>query len=214
MQFKQEKIMLTSKKIKLSLLIIACVAAFYAIYAYMTQKLTYHEPATHVASIIRNTKPLTTFALTDTNNTPFTEHSLRGHWTLLFFGYTRCPDICPRTLAIVRDTWSQFNKYAPARFVFADISKDPASLRDLKQFVANYNQDFIGISGTPLEMHQLSDQLGIYAQEVLGQDAVTARIDHTAALMLIDPQARLRAVLTPPFNAADIKEDLEAIINL
>src|SRR5215831_17894628 len=75
------------------------------------------------ATVLSPPKPLEVdFSLQDTSNKPFTPASLKGHWTVLFFGYAQCPEICPQTLAIVSEAWRQ--KLDPnAQFVF--VSLDP-----------------------------------------------------------------------------------------
>jgi protein SCO1/2 len=192
---------------KKSIFLIAGFMVFAATYYFLAPQFQYQAPETHVASAVKSPSALKAFNLTDSNGNVFDQQSLRGHWTLVFFGYTHCPDICPRTLAILRETWQHYNKQhpAPVRFVFADISDNPATSNDLKKFLQNYNPSFIGISGSPEEMRKFSDQLGIYSQ--LLED----RLDHTAALLLIDPHARLTAVFSPPFSDLDLIHDLQVL---
>lgn len=195
------------RRLILPCLLLLGVAAFFSIWQAIAPRFKYTPPTTHVASPFKPSTPLKQFTLTDTNGNPFTAKSLRGHWTLLFFGYTRCPDICPRTLSIVKETWQQFSQTAttPAKFIFADISNQAISHDELKVFLNNYHPDFLGLTGSQLDMHKLSDQLGIYSK--MQQDS----IDHTSAMMLIDPQARLCAIFTPPFSAQDLIHDLQVL---
>lgn len=197
-----------------SLLLLAFVS-YIAIWKLVAHKFKYHPPTTRIASAFKPTNPLKEFNLIDSNGNNFTNKSFRGHWNLLFFGYTRCPDICPRTLAIVRQAWQQFSQTshaAPARFIFADISSTALPYNDLKMFLNNYDEDFLGLTGPNIDMHKLSDQLGIYAKMQAGSEGVM--IDHTSALMLIDPQGRLCAVFTPPFSATDLEQDLRILTKL
>lgn len=190
-----------------SIFLIAGFMVFAATYYFLAPQFQYQPPETHVASAVKSSGPLKSFKLTDTNGNVFDQQSLRGHWTLVFFGYTRCPDICPRTLAILRETWQHYDKKhpAPARFVFADISDTPVTNEELKRFLENYNPNFIGVSGPPAEMRKFSDQLGIYSQ--LFED----RLDHTSALLLIDPHGRLTAIFSPPFSDLDLIHDLQVL---
>ena len=66
-----------------------------------------------LATLINNTTPLAPFSLVDTNHQKFTSQNLKGHWNVLFFGYTHCPDICPTTLAILNDTYSKLKDREP-----------------------------------------------------------------------------------------------------
>ncbi len=180
---------------------------FAAIYYFLAPHFQYQPPETHIASAIRKPEALHNFILTDTNGNKFDQQSLRGKWTLVFFGYMRCPDICPRTLAILRETWQHYNKKrpAPVRFVFAEISATPVSSSELKKFLENYNPSFMGVTGSSVEMRLFSDQLGIYSQQQ--ED----RLDHTASLLLIDPHGRLTAIFSPPFSDLDLVHDLQIL---
>lgn len=200
-RFKRRIILLT--------ILLLGVLVFVAIWKSIAPKFKYQAPITNIASPFKTSAPLKEFTLIDSNGNPFTAKSLRGHWTLLFFGYTRCPDICPRTLSIIKDAWQQFahSKRTPARFIFADISNQAVPYNELKLFLNNYNPEFLGLSGSQLDMHKLSDQLGIYSKM---QEGV---IDHTSAVMLIDPSARLCAIFTPPFSAQDLVHDLQVLTN-
>lgn len=186
--------------------LIASMLTFAAAKLIGTRKTT--PPQTRVATVVQANKKLSAFSLVDTNGTEFGEHSLQGRWTLLFFGYPKCPDICPATLGIVRDSWNILSKRKPnstLRFVFADISSQQIATSQLQQFMQNYHPQFIGVQGAKEEMQKLGDQLGIYAKQQ-GDS-----IDHTAALMLIDPQGYLHAIFTPPFTADDIVHDLSIL---
>lgn len=189
------------------ILSILCIGLLLAAWIFIIQpKLSPLKPKlTVAASMVKPHKALTPFSLIDTDNKQFNEKSLRGHWTLVFFGYTKCPDACPKTLDILRQTWSIFaSKQAiiPVRFVFVDISPNQISKQQLRQFLHNYCTDFIGITGTSEQIHTLSDQLGIYSQQ--GQNA----IDHTVTLMLINPHGSLYATFTPPLSAEELAHDL------
>lgn len=201
--------MISKRHLTFSLLFIF-ISAILILFFIKTLKnnYTHTKPITKVASIFKNNKKLIDFKLNATDGKVFSAKSLRGHWTLLFFGYTKCPDICPRTLGVVRDTWQIFknqNQPLPVRFVFADISNAKVDLNELGQFVHNYDSEFIGVTGSILEMQALSDQLGIYTKDT------EQGLDHTAALLLIDPQGTLHATITPPFNAEELAHDLKVL---
>lgn len=169
------------------------------------KKTQENEAVMQIATMVKSPTPLQQFNLLATNGTEFTQNSLLGQWSLIFFGYTKCPDICPKTLNIVRNTWAMLSNTKPrpnVQFIFTDISNSPVTIDELKEFLQNYNPEFIGLSGSTEAVHKLSDQLGIYTK------SEENKIDHTAALMLIDPQGRLQAVFTPPFSAQDILHDL------
>ena len=157
-----------------------------------------------LATLINNTTPLAPFSLVDTNHQKFTSQNLKGHWNVLFFGYTHCPDICPATLTVMRDVWHNFDT-PPARFIFASVDPQNDSDKDLKTFLGHFHKNFIGLTGEQREMKNLMQQLNIFADES------EERIDHTAALMLINPKGQLKAVFTPPLDPNAITHDLKLL---
>jgi len=200
--------MLTNLLAKRSVIFVfCCLLALYGAWYFISP--LYKSPQTQLqsATIIKPNKNISNFNLQDYDGKTFNDQSLRGHWTLLFFGYVGCPDICPATLADVKQIWQMYNpKPVPLRFVFASIDPLPVDNTTLKSFLQNYDPSFIGISGAPTAMQKLSSQLGVYANV---HDQI---IDHTATLMLINPQGNLYAVFTPPFDTQKIFSDLQILL--
>src|SRR5216110_964327 len=142
-------------------------------------------------------KPLAAFAFTDQENRVFDLSRLKGKWSFLFFGYTHCPDICPTTLATL----------ARAR---ENIAKSAAGAKDV-QFVfisVDPNRDTAG------QLGNLAGQLGALYQVEVKPGAENYPVYHTAAVFLVDPQARYRAVFAPPLDAEGISRRFEVLRQL
>ncbi len=155
-------------------------------------------------------KPLTVFELRDQNNTPFTLEDLKGRWSMLFFGYTHCPDVCPTTMTLldsVVDELKSEKKSAP-QVVFITIDPERDTPKHLADYITYFNPDFRGLSGTPEKLSILTGQLGILSMKV--DDQKTGKegyiMDHTASIFLIGPEARLIGVFSPPHNKEDIMQ--------
>lgn len=159
-------------------------------------------------------QPLPEFALVAEDGRPFTRAGLENRWTLLFFGFTHCPDVCPTTLALLADVRKRLGDLPEgSRPEVALVSVDPA--RDTPEAMAGYvrgfDPSFRGITGSPAAIDSFTAALGIAHRKVpMGADQYM--VDHTAAVFLIDPQARRTAVFSPPLNAADIASDYRAIL--
>src|SRR5260221_10325910 len=124
------------------------------------------NPAIASATVLNPSKPLINFSLQDSNEKPFTQNNLIGHWTLMFFGYADCPEICPTTLAIVSGVWRSFAEQSPhpkAQFIFATLDPTTDTPQKLKTFLSTFHPDFIGITGNPTEMEQLSKAMHVYS---------------------------------------------------
>jgi protein SCO1/2 len=150
---------------------------------------------------------LTAFTLTDQNNRPFGLGRLKGKWTFMFFGYTRCPDVCPTTLAVMQNIATVLERdprQIKSQFVFVSIDPQRDSLSGLGGFVEYFNPGFIGLSGNPAQLQGLVQQIGVEAKRLKGDNAGNYLMSHTSAIMLIDPQARLQAKFPPPHERAGI----------
>ena len=158
------------------------------------------------------------FTLTDHQGRPFTLAQMQGHWTFLFFGYTHCPDICPTTLttlnAVARKIAALPNPSPAAptpQYVFVSIDPERDTPELLAKFVPYFNPDFIGATGTADAIAALTKQLSVLYLKVESQDPQGYLMDHSAALLLIDPQGRLHALMSPPFDTGDMAQDFQKL---
>ncbi len=151
------------------------------------------------ATVVDDVNPVPAFRLSGPQG-DVTRQTLEGQWTFVFFGYTYCPDVCPTTLGVMKRLRSGLNRDEQPQVLF--ISVDPArdSLDLLKNYVSAFDPAFIAATGSDEALAPLLKHLGAMFQrnnESADQDHYT--VDHTAAIFLVDPQARLKAVFSPPF---------------
>jgi protein SCO1/2 len=155
------------------------------------------------------------FQLIDSNAQAYGHDQLMGHWSLLFFGYTSCPDVCPTTLTTLAQVHQQLidladNKRLQMVFVSVDPKRDTPA--QVGQYVKFFNANFVGLTGTPQNIEQFTNAMGVpVAIHDSGNGAYT--VDHAATLFLLDPQARLAAVFSPPHDTATLATDLRAVVN-
>jgi protein SCO1/2 len=172
-------------------------------------------PEITTATILKPKRLITDFALTDTSGKPFTEKSLLGQWTLMFFGYAQCPEICPKTLATMTELWKQVPM--GLRFVFVSLDPKSDTVQNLSDFLGRFNPNFIGLTGEEAVVERLGKASGIYSWQdpnANKNDPSTPKIiDHSATLLLINPQGRLHAVFTPPYQAEPMAKDLQQILS-
>lgn len=160
-------------------------------------------------------KALTAIALEDHRHQPFTLERLEGRWTLLFFGYTHCPDVCPVTLTVLKNALALMagagTDAEPPQVVF--VSVDPArdTLDHLAAYVGHFNPEFLGVTGTEPDLKALVRQLGVLY--ILGEPDASGEylVDHTAAVFLVDPRGHLVALFQAPHDAATIAGNIPEI---
>ena len=173
-------------------------------------------PVLTTGTLLPQRRSLTPFALTDTAGAPFTEASLRGRWTLLAFGYASCPDVCPLLLATFRDVHRRLAERQLAggmRFVFVSVDPERDDLATLKDYVTYFDPAFLGATGPHPELQRLTRQLGVlYQRAAEGESALGYLVDHSATLLLIDPEGRFTAVFSAPHDASGIAADVGALV--
>jgi len=157
-------------------------------------------------------RPLPEFTLLDQHSQPFTRASLEGRWTLLFAGFTHCPDICPSTLATLSAVDRELGEAGQVLQVLL-LSLDPE--RDtpdaLQPYLAHFNPRFVGATGDMKEIDRLMAALGLgYIKVPTSADGYT--IDHSTALVLIDPRANVVGYFKAPLRPEAIADDLRPVL--
>lgn len=154
-------------------------------------------------------RALQPFELVDHTGKPFANDDLRGRWTFVFFGYTHCPDVCPTTLSVLNSVAARLEAAGRhARFVFVSVDPGRDTPELLEQYVTYFNGEFLGVTGTEQALADLTRQLGVVYMQVPSPDGPEAYlVDHTASVLLFDPDGRLHAIFSAPLKAADISED-------
>ncbi len=177
----------------------------------LQQRSTDAVPELEAGTVLPEPRSLPEFALLDHHERPFGRADLVGQWTLVFVGFTHCPDICPATLAKLAGldaTLREQGIEVQTLFVTVDPERDdPATL---SRYVTHFSPRVIGATGEKSEIDNLVAGLGFtYIKVPLGDDNYT--VDHSAALALIDPRGRLTAWFTPPLRQAALAADLAAL---
>lgn len=157
-------------------------------------------------------RPLPEFTLQDQDGQRFTRASLSGQWTLLFAGFTSCPDICPTTLGMLATLDSHLERAGrEIRVLFIGLDPerdDPATMRGYLHF---FNPGFMGATGETAQIDKLMEALGLaYVRVPTGAESYT--IDHSTALALIDPQARVVGYFKAPHLPEAISADLVPVL--
>jgi len=189
---------------------IAIVAAFAGVYvARMLNQPA--VPSLEAGTALPQARVLPEFGLVDTQGKAASPAALRGHPTLVFFGFTHCPDVCPTTLALLADVQKQVARQDPAvagiRIALISVDPERDTPEQLGSYIASFRGDFIGLTGNPSEIVKATRAFGVAAARVdLGGGNYT--MDHSAAVFVLDSQARIVAVFTPPLSAAALGRDL------
>ncbi|MFS8137107.1 MAG: SCO family protein [Thermomonas sp.] len=209
----------------LPLLIIAVLAAAGGLWA--AQGLfgsnttgTHASPLPPVSSITMLPTPrvLPPFSLQQSDGTALTGEELHGHWTLVFMGFTHCPDVCPTTLAelnAAQKQWAALPEASRPRVLFVSADPDRDTPKITGDYAHAFNADSMAATAPVPELEAFARSLSLVFMKVPGPSgrADDYSIDHSATMVVLDPQARMAGVIVPPFDSKAIALDLLALTN-
>jgi protein SCO1/2 len=166
-------------------------------------------------TILAPTRALADFSLIDNRGRSFGAQNLRGHWSLLFFGYTDCPDYCPTTLTTLAALEKQLRAaktVAPPQVIFVSVDAKRDTPARLNQFVPNFDPEFIGLTAANQPaIEALAKTWGVAVNIQYGADG-NYIVDHSTVIFVIDPAGHLAAILTGPFTVDALQSDYRRIV--
>ena len=154
------------------------------------------------------------FELTRGDGSRFQLSDLQGKTVLLFFGYTSCPDVCPTTLAELKQALENLGgeNAQQVRVVFVTVDPERDTPERVQEYVNHFNSDFIGLSGTESELVPVWQKYGVFREIVDGNSAAGYIVNHTARVTLIDPEGNMRLSFAFETPVEDIVHDLKLLL--
>ena len=149
-------------------------------------------------------------SFTDEESQTKAKNDLQGKWSLLFFGYTFCPDICPTTLSVMQQMWSKMTPEQQTQFEVVLVSVDPArdTPEQMKTYMDYFEPAFTSLTGNEASLKSLATQLNaVYAKvprydENGNEDPELGYLmDHSANIAILNPQGEYAGFIKPPFNS-------------
>lgn len=176
-------------------------------------------PPAELAGVLRSEyRALAAFELTDHNGRVFDETRLNDRWSLIFFGYLSCPDICPMTLHELGNFWNLLQDEDSAgdvapnpQVIFVSVDPQRDSLQQLASYISHFNPGFIAATASPHALQDFAAQFGagfvIEAETAPGQYLV----GHSSAIFVVDPLGRSVAILSQPHYASTLLKQYRRI---
>jgi protein SCO1/2 len=163
-------------------------------------------PSLESGTSLPRPKVLGDFDLVDTQGAAASPATLRTHPTLVFFGFTHCPDVCPTTLALLASVQKQA-AIPGLKVAFISVDPERDTPQQLGRYISSFGGDLIGLTGKPSEIVKATKSFGVASARVdlAGGDYT---MDHSATIFALDSEARIVAVFTPPFHAGPLTRDV------
>ena len=171
------------------------------------------HPQLAAALLYPEPRALPDFRLEQANGQPLTLADWRGKWSIVYFGYASCPDVCPTTLAALKAAWGDLGKrglHDKLRIGFVSVDPERDTHEVLTKYVGFYSSDFLAASGSDEELTKITRALGLVYTRTKKPDG-SIEVDHSGSAVIIDPQGRLAGILRPPFEAKAISDDMATL---
>ncbi len=202
-----------NNKLILTIAAVAAITAGYWFGQHGTNPATENAASANIRGFVLKTpRKIGVPELLRDNGEAFTKQDLIGHWSLLFYGYTNCPDICPTTLSTIAAAKKQATDFPQVIFVSVDPKRDNAEL--IGEYVRYFDQDFIGVTGEEKMLQAMASQMSVAAMALPPEKPGDAYlVDHSANLLLLDPDGNLAAMLRPPHSVDSILHSINTVMN-
>jgi protein SCO1 len=160
-------------------------------------------------------RALPEFSLIDQKGRTFATADLRGHWSLLFFCYTNCPDFCPTTLTTLAAMEKSLRAAKAAvlpQVVFVSVDAKRDTPAQMAKYVPYFDPSFIGLTGADQpSIEAVAKKLGVAVSIQPAADG-NYTVDHSGAMFVLSPDGRIVAILTGPFSAGALQSDFLRIV--
>jgi protein SCO1 len=200
---------------KLLSIVLVCVVGIAGVAASLMWR--HHAAPVELATgtLLTPSRALPDFNLIDQKGRPFSAADLRGRWSLLFFGYTNCPDFCPTTLTTLAAMEKSLAAAKAAVFpqvVFVSVDAKRDTPAQLAKYVPYFDPDFIGLTAADQpSIEGFAKKLGVGVIIQATADG-NYTVDHSGAIFVLDPGGRIAAILSGPFSVGALQGDFQRIV--
>jgi protein SCO1/2 len=188
----------------------------FALGAYLARDMLPAErtpPELARGTVFREPRPLPDVALTDQDGNRLDSEAMRSHWTLLFFGFTQCPDVCPTTLATLAQARRKLSDLPPQqqpRVLLVSVDPERDDPERLRSYVRFFDPEFLGATGTADQVAAAAAAFGVpYAKVPLHGGDYT--MDHGSGVFVVGPSG-LVAYSSGPQDATELASDYRKIV--
>ena len=172
------------------------------------------KPSLITGKILVRPMEIDNFELIDQNNEVFNKKSLEGGWTVLFFGYTNCPDVCPTTIYKLAEIKNGIKEDLPsANFntVLVTLDPDRDSSERLDEYIGYFDETMLGVTGTYENIQSFTSSLSVFYQRINKEEGYD--FNHTASIFVFDKGGSLFATMSPANTVGELESDFFTILN-
>ena len=172
------------------------------------------KPTLATGKILARPMEIDQFELIDQNNAAFNNKSLEGGWTVVFFGYTNCPDVCPTTIYKLAEIKNGIKEKLPSTdfyTVLVTLDPDRDSTERLHEYIGYFDETMLGVTGTYENIQSFTSSLSVFYQRINKEEGYD--FNHTASIFVFDKNGLLFATMSPANTIGELTEDFYTILN-
>jgi len=178
------------------------------------RELTEQEYKDLGAYFIDPPRQLSGFQLISDQNMNFAIDDFKGKWSILFFGFTFCPDICPLTMKQLSNVKEELkDKANRINFYLVSIDPDRDSPENLRTYLDNFDEEFIGLTGEIDKIYKFSTQVNAPFFPVVNSNEENYTVDHSGSLVLINPNGHYAGFFRAPHNTKNLSKALASLLD-
>ncbi|MGH8063001.1 MAG: SCO family protein [Pseudoxanthomonas sp.] len=175
-------------------------------------------PETKSITMFPQPRALPAFSLRQSDGTQLTSGELNGHWTLVFLGFTYCPDVCPTTLAELaqaQNQWKPLPDSIRPRVLFVSVDPERDTPTRIGEYAHAFHADTLAATADVPTLENFARSMMFVFQKMPGKDfdqnPDDYTMDHSANIAVLDPQGRMVGFIKPPFQPRAIADDMAAL---
>ncbi len=175
---------------------------------------TQSEPEVQTAMLYPAPQPLPDVALASTDGTTAGPEFFENQWSLVFFGFTECPDVCPATLTILaaaRKKLEQADVEALPRIVLVSVDPERDTVDRLRAYTGGFGEGIVGLTGSLDDIRTFTNELNIFFQKV-DVEGGGYTVDHSSVVMVVNPDGQLIGLFSAPHKADTIARDFRVLL--
>ena len=203
-----------------AIILVAALAAALGLWAsqkYFGSAKRSHLPQTQAVRLFDPPRTLPAFSLRQSDGTQLIPGELKGHWTLVFLGFTHCPDVCPTTLAqmsVAQKAWESIPESTRPRVLFVSVDPERDSPDKIGEYAHGFHKDTLAATADVPALENFAKSLSMVFAKVpapAGAPENQYSMDHSASRAVLDPQGRMAGLVRPPFEPNVIARDMAAL---
>jgi protein SCO1/2 len=199
-----------------AVILVAALAVASALWGaqHWLQRADHAPPKLQAVQLFDHPRELPAFSLQQSDQTPLVPGELKGHWTVVFLGFTHCPDVCPTTLAQLAQAqrrWASLPDSTRPRVLFVSVDPDRDSPDAIGEYAHAFHRDTLAATADIPALEAFARSLSMVFMKVPPAEGAPAdqySVDHSATLAVLDAQGRMVGVIQPPLDPAAIASDL------